>query len=153
MRSQRPNRRGDTRKRSSPLWAQRLRADEKGFSLVEEVVAIGLVSLGMLLLVAMVTTGTLGVTVLGDRVTAESLARSQLEVIKNAAYEPDPTANPYPTVSTSAPYSLDVDIEYWVATSESFTTTVTNDGLQRITATVARDGDDVLSLQEYKVDR
>lgn len=121
--------------------------------MVEEIVAIGLVALGLILLVTMVTTGTEGVTVLVDNVSAEGLAKSQLELIKDASYEPDPTSNPYPTVTAPSPYSVDVDVEYWIAPNGPFTSTVTNDGLQRITVTVQREGDDVLSLENYKVDR
>lgn len=134
-------------------WLDRLHRGDQGFSLVEEVVAIGLVAIGLILLVAMITTGTQGVTMLVDNVSAESLAKSQLELIKDASYEPDPVANPYPAVSAAAPYSVAVDVEYWIAPNGPFTSTVTNDGLQRITVTVQRGGGDVLSLQGYKVDR
>ena len=128
-------------------------ADPAGFSLVEELVALGLVALGIVLLVAMITTGSVGVSTLGDKTTADSLARSQLELVKAAAYEPDPSTNPYPSVSVTAPYSSSLTVEYWDEANEAFVSSVQNSGLQRITVTVSRDGDDIVTLQDYKVDR
>lgn len=126
---------------------------QAGFSLVEELVALGLVALGLVLLVAMITTGSIGVTNLGERTTALSLARSQLEMVKDANYQPDPINNPYPAPSTPASYSLSLAIEYWDEANQVFVGTLRNDGMQRITVTVSRDGDDLASLQDLKVDR
>jgi Tfp pilus assembly protein PilV len=128
-------------------------SNQLGFSLVEELVALGLVSLGLVLLVAMITTGSIGVTTMGDKTTADSLARSQLELIKASTYKPDPTSDPYPSVSATAPYSLTTTIEYWDATNEVFVSAVRNDGMQQISVTVSRDGDDLLTLQDLKVAR
>ncbi|MFP3853105.1 MAG: hypothetical protein ACLFWD_02300 [Anaerolineales bacterium] len=138
------------------LWA-RLRL-EAGFSLVEELVALGLVSLGLVLLVAMITTGSIGVTTTGDKTTADTLARSQLEIIKAATYTvPGSDINPYPTVSASAPYSVSVEIDYWyweeAEASGTFVDAPNSEGMQRVTVTVSRDGDDLITLSEYKVDR
>lgn len=133
-------------------WSLRLHG-ESGLSLAEELVALALIAAGVIFVLYMITTGTLGVTVFTDHVNAESLARTQLEMIKAEAYRPDPTAVPYTDVSASAPYSVSVDVEYWTAPSGPWTTTVTADGMQRITVTVYRDAQQVLALQELKVDR
>ena len=134
-------------------WIRRPIHDTAGFSLVEELVALGLVAVGLVLLVAIITTGSIGVTTVTQKTTAGSLARSQLELVKSAAYEPDPSANPYPSLSVPAGYTVSLTIDYWDEANQTFTSSVTNDGLQRINVTVSSDGDDLVTLQDFKVDR
>jgi len=126
---------------------------ETGQSLVEVLVAVAIVALGLVIIIAALSTGSVGVRVANDRVTAENLARSQLELIKDAAYRPDPTASPYPTVSPIQGYTVTVMIEYWVAPGGPFTTTVRNDGLQKAAISVAGSGGTLIQLEGYKVDR
>lgn len=126
---------------------------EAGQSLVEELVAVAIVSLGLVIVMAALSTGSTGVGATSDRVTAENLARSQLELIKDAAYSPDPTAIPYPTVSLPQGYTANVGIEYWIAPSGPFTSTVRDDGLQKLTVSVSGGKGALLQLEDYKVDR
>ena len=116
-------------------------SDETGQSLVEELVAVAIVSLGLVIIIAALSTGSMGVSTTNDRVTAENLARSQLEVIKDAAYSPDPTVTPYPTVSPVQGYTVTVGVE------------VLDVGLQKVTVTVSRGGEALLQLEGYKVER
>ena len=74
-------------------------SDEQGATLVEELVTVAIIGMGIVILVAMITTGVIGVRQVDDKVVAESLTRSQLELIKDAAYEADPVTNPYPGVA------------------------------------------------------
>ncbi|MFO7943965.1 MAG: hypothetical protein R6U51_06665 [Anaerolineales bacterium] len=131
--------------------------EESGFTLVEELVTIAIIGLGIIILVTMITTGAIGVRKVDDLVTAESLARSQSELIKNAPYELDPTSSPYPTVSPVPEYSVSVTIEYWdwdpSAGSGTFTPTWNNDGMQKIIVSVSSDGDTLKQISTYKVDR
>jgi len=55
--------------------------DEGGTTLVEELVTVAIIGIGIVVLVAMITTGVIGVRQVDDKVLAESLARSQLEII------------------------------------------------------------------------
>ena len=135
-------------------WTSKLAlSSESGFTLVEELVTIAILGIGLAVLVAMVTTGVIGVNRVDHKVIGANLARSQLELIKNAAYEPDPTVNPYPTVATPANYSVAVTVEYWIAPSGPFTSTVRNDGLQKIIVTISYDGTQVEQVEGFKVDR
>jgi|GEM_PF-1081148 len=127
--------------------------EESGFTLVEELVTIAIIGLGIIILVTMITTGAIGVRKVDDLVTAESLARSQSELIKNAPYEMDPNTSPYPTVSPVPDYPVSVTIEYWDASTESFTLTWHNDGMQKIIVSVSSDGDTLKQISTYKVDR
>jgi type II secretory pathway pseudopilin PulG len=126
---------------------------ENGVTLVEELVTVAIIAFGLVILVAMITTGVIGVRQVDDFVTAESLARSQLELIKDAAYEPDPGTNPYPGVAGVPGYVVVVGIEYWNATTSTFVSTQRNDGMQRITVTVSASGDTLIQTSEFKVDR
>jgi type II secretory pathway pseudopilin PulG len=127
--------------------------DEEGTTLVEELVTVAIIGMGIVILVAMITTGVIGVRQVDDKVLAESLARSQLEIIKDAAYQADPVSVPYPAVAPIPGYSVAVGIEYWNASSSTFGSAVWNDGLQKITVTVSSAGTPLVQNAEYKVDR
>jgi type II secretory pathway pseudopilin PulG len=126
---------------------------EQGFSLVEELVALGIVVVALAIVLGATGTASFGLRETDEHVYAENLARSQLERIKDAAYSANPTTVPYPNVSPPAGYGLTVTVEYWTAPSGPFTSTVRNDGLQRITVDVNHNGQAVLSASDYKVNR
>lgn len=130
-----------------------LHRDVRGFSLVEQLVALAVMSTGIILLLAGLTTAGRGIKLFADQVTSQSLARSQLELIKDHAYIADPTVSPYPSVSPPAPYTIGTTVEYWNASTETFVATVRNDGMQRITVAVFKSGAQVLTVSDYKVDR
>jgi len=126
---------------------------EGGFTLVEELVTVAVIGLGLAILVSMITTGAVGVRKVDDLVRAETLARSQSELIKAAPYQSDPTASPYPSVTPVSGYSVDVTLEYWNQNTDAFTSVVRDDGLQKAIITVSADGEALLQITTYKVDR
>lgn len=126
---------------------------EKGATLVEELVTVAIIAFGLVILVAMITTGVIGVRQVDDLVVAETLARSQLELVKDASYEADPGTTPYPSVTGVPGYVVSISIEYWNATTSSFSTSLRNDGLQRVTVTVSSSGDTLAQTAAFKVDR
>ncbi len=132
---------------------QKIARNEKGATLVEELMTVAIISFGIVILVAMITTGVIGVRTVDDKVLSESLARSQLEIIKDAAYVADPGISPYPSVTTISGYIVSVSIEYWNASSGSFTPTQMNYGLQKITVTVSTGGIDIVQTAAFKADR
>jgi len=127
--------------------------NEKGATLVEELVTIAIIGMGIVILVVMITTGTLGVRRVDDDVRAQSLARSQIELIKDAPYEADPTTSPYPSVVGISGYTVSLDFEYWNASTGSFQSSWRNDGLQKITVTVSSGATQLAQVSEFKVDR
>ncbi len=120
---------------------------DEGTTLVEELVSVGVIGIGIVILVAMITTGVIGVRLVDDKVLAESLARSQLELIKDSSYQ----AGPYPTVAPIPNYSVGVGIEYWNGPADEFGST--DYGLQRITVTVTSAGTTLVQTAEFKVNR
>lgn len=127
--------------------------DEAGTTLVEELVTVAIIGIGIVVLVAMITTGVIGVRQVDNKVLAESLARSQLEIIKDSAYQADPVSVPYPAVAPIPNYSVAIGIEYWNASSSTFVSALRNDGLQKITVTVSSSGTPLVQTADYKVDR
>jgi hypothetical protein len=126
---------------------------ESGATLVEELVTVAIIGMGIVILVVMITTGTIGVNKIDDQVRAQSLARSQLELIKDAPYETNPPSSPYPSVVGIPGYSVVVDIEYWNASAGSFQTNLRDDGMQKLIITVSSGGTQLSQVSEFKVDR
>lgn len=130
-----------TRQRSLSLRAA-LRGEE-GIGLVEALIAVAILGLALTALLSAVSTGSMAVSRTEERVTAENLARSQLEYTKSQAYLPLPT--PYATVT---PYPQD----YAVAVAADVVPGAVS-GIEKITVTVSRAGKALLVVEDYKVDR
>ncbi len=130
---------------------QKIARNEKGATLVEELTTLAIISFGLVILVAMITTGVIGVRTVDDKVLAESLARSQLELIKDAAYEYDPGPTSYPSVTPISGYIVSLSIEYW--DSGGIASPQIDNGLQKITVTVSTGGTDIVQTASFKVDR
>ena len=94
-------------------------------------------------------------SVVRNRVTAENLARSQLECIKDHPYITGAIPISYTTVCTVtevSSYPIDVGISYW--DSSNFTSNPSADsGMQSITVTVSHSGEALITIEDYKVDR
>jgi hypothetical protein len=86
--------------------------------------------------------GALAIRENGQEVSAQSLARTQMEYIKNYPY--DPNATTYPIISVPASYSISVGV-----------TPVpnTNTNIQKVTANISRDGTVIMTVEDYKVNR
>ena len=77
-----------------------------------------------------------------EEVVAQGLAQSQLEYTKDATY--DPGAVTYPAVPAPSGYAINVGVSPVPNTDAN---------IQKITVTVLRDGDGILTVQGYKVNR
>ena len=133
--------------------ARRMHDEQRGQTLAGELVALAILGFAVAIVLGTITTATAGVKVKHDRVTGATAGRSQSELIVDASFSPDPTTIPYPSIPPVAGYSIDIGVEYWDAATETFITTVQDDGLQRITVTVSRDLDVVFEIASYKVKR
>jgi len=115
---------------------------QEGVGLVETLVAVAILSVTLVTLLAAISTGSIGVATTEERVTAENLARSQLEYTKSQPYSTAPAS--YATVTPPAGYAVSADATS-IPESDS--------SVQMVTVTVARDGDTLLTVEDYKVDR
>ncbi len=113
-----------------------------GAGLVEVLVAVAILGVTLVVFLAAMSTGSVGVATTEEQVTAENLARSQLEYTKSDTYLAAPAS--YPTVTPPAGYAVSAD-----ATSIG-----EGDGaVQKITVTVTRNGETLLTVEGFKVDR
>jgi hypothetical protein len=131
----------------------RLHADERGISIAEELVSLVVLASAVGLVIAGIYLGSVGIRQKSGRVNASVLAQSQLELIADTTYRANPTTVPYPTVEPVSGFSVTTEVDYWTAPDGPFTSTVRNDGMQRITVSVADGGGEILSLEEVKVNR
>jgi len=116
---------------------------EEGIGLVEALIAVGILGLALTALLSAVSTGSMAVSRTEERVTAENLARSQLEYTKSQPYQPLPAS--YATV-TPSPDDYAVAVEADVAPGG-------DSSIEKITVTVTRNNKELLVVDDYKVDR
>jgi len=144
----------------------RLMKSEKGFSLIEVMIAIALLGIIGTAFLGALSTASKALFVSDERATAESLARSQIEYVKSQDYDADwnytvtdsgrsssdepswwldvsPGGNPPLLSSDYARYSAEVSADE----------DDDNPGIQKITVTVKHDGTTIITLEGYKVYR
>lgn len=127
-------------------WLARAKAclvqNERGFGLVETLAAVAVLGVAVVAFVLGLSTGSITVREGNQELVAQSLAQTQLEYVKNYPY--DPAATTYPTVDTPEGYSICVEVG-------SIPDTDTD--IQKIMVTISRDEADILTVEDYKVDR
>jgi len=115
-------------------------ADERGESMVELLVSLAIIAIVLTTFLAALSTATFGVATVRERVTAENLARSQLEHVQEQDYI---TTTGYSLINVPPAYSA---YTLTVQSSEI------SQGLQQITVTIYHNGP-VFTIGNYKVDR
>jgi len=115
---------------------------EKGMTLIESLVAVAIMGVALVAFAYALSTGSIAVAESDREVTVQSLARSQMEYIKG--YPFDAGAATYPTVAVSGNYSISVAV---AATPDA------DANIQKVTANISRDGQVLLTLEDYKVNR
>jgi prepilin-type N-terminal cleavage/methylation domain-containing protein len=122
----------------------------RGFTLIEVLIAIALMGTIAITVLSALSTASLALITADKRATAESLARSQLEYVKNQGY--DDINNPPQYVLLSAgtiPDDYDIVITA-VRLDPEGDGTGDDDGIQKITVSVSRYGTAVITLEDYK---
>ncbi len=121
--------------------------NEKGFALIEVIIAIALMGIIAVAFLGGLATASRALFIADERATAESLARSQMEYIKSCNYTSEYTPAPIPAEYVD--YSANI-------TAEPLHDP--DDGIQKITVTVSHLGKLIITsgnstLEGYKVDR
>jgi len=133
---------------------------EKGFTLIEVVMALvvlGIVAAGFL---GALATGSKSISIADERATAESLARTQMEDVRNQDYidYSEVSHAVYSNISTPAGYSVDLsavpfDPDTGQPYGESGGAFTQDDGIQSIMVVVKHHGEDVFNLEGYRTYR
>ncbi len=125
-------------------WLKRLQQirDERGLALMESLIAVVVLGTTVLSFTVGLATGALGIRENDQEVVAQGLARTQLEYTKSYAY--DPSATTYPIVSTPPGYAIAVSVSFVPST---------NSNIQKVTANITRDGNLIMTIKDYKVNR
>ena len=146
---------GETIKR----WFRRLKAgfqDETGLGLPETLVAVAILGIAATSFVLSLSTGAIAVREDDKIVMAQSLARDQLEYVKNYPYQSEATTYPYvytyDEVYNPNPITLPEGYSMSVAVS-SIAQAGGDLNIQEITVTVSKDGIELLTVEDYKVKR
>jgi type II secretory pathway pseudopilin PulG len=113
--------------------------NESGASLVEALVAIAIMGGVVLTMILSISGGALAVEQNDHEVIAQSLARTQLEGIKNAAY-----ATSYSTMSAPAGYGISVGVSSVLGG---------NANIQKITTNITLNSVVIMTVVDYKVNR
>ena len=119
----------------------KLMKNEKGYTLIEVLVALGLLGVFAAVFLTGIATSSKAILIADERTTAESLARSQMEYVKELDYNGATLYDPAPIPAEHVGFSATIDAVELAA------------GLQKITVTIDYYGEVVITLEDYKVDR
>lgn len=133
--------------RMAAAWRGRRRLwsdgeSQPGFGLVETLMAIALTGTAVTAFVIALSTGSIAVNEHDVQTVAQQLAQSQLEYVKSYTY--DAGAVTYPVITAPPGYVISVGVASVPGADSS---------IQAVTVTVTRDGDTILAVEDYKVDR
>ena len=124
--------------------------NSRGFTMIEVVIAIALIGLIGVAVLSALSTASMALIIADERATAESLARSQMEYVKNSPYDNVNDPPEYFPDLGAVPDGYDIDIEAVRLDPEGDGTEDDDDGIQKITVTVSRDGEVKVTLEDYK---
>jgi Tfp pilus assembly protein PilV len=116
--------------------------DQTGLTLVDVLVALAVLGVTGFGFIASLGTGSLVVRDVRDDVVAQQLVRSQLEFTKTQEFDED--AMSYALVAAPQGYTVTADVS---------TIPGADQNIQRITVTVSRGGETILTTEEYKQNR
>jgi prepilin-type N-terminal cleavage/methylation domain-containing protein len=136
---------------------------EKGFSLAEVMVAMVLMGIVAVAFLSAIGTASKAVLLADEQASAESLARSEMEYVKGQEYsvaspvswsyelpsDTSPTGE-FPSWWDEYPSSLPDGYEIYVVTVSGEPYYDTDNGIQKITVIVERDGKQLVILESYR---
>jgi hypothetical protein len=121
---------------------ERGRVGEHGISLVEAAVSVLLLGGAVLTMILTLSGGALAVQVNDEEVTAQALARSQIEYVKEYPY--NSLAATYPVIDAPDDYTIGVTVDAVPGANED---------IQKVTVVITRAGTTIFTIQDYKVNR
>jgi type II secretory pathway pseudopilin PulG len=140
-------------------WFRRLKLnfkEETGIGLVESLAAVAILGAAGVAFVLSLSTGAIAVREGDQETVAQSLARAQLEYVKNYPYHSAPTSYPYVYTynETYNPNPVTLPEGYDISlTVGTIPQAGGNSDIQKITVIISRNGEDILTIADYKVKR
>ena len=131
-------------------WVQ----DQRGLGLVESLIAVAILGVAVVAFVMALSAGAVAVREGNQQVVAQSLTRTQMEYTKDYPYNSEATTYPYvytydgtynPNPIT-LPEGYDISVEV-----DSIPDTDTD--IQKITVTISLGDENILTVEDYKVNR
>jgi len=119
---------------------------ESGTTLVETVVALAVLSTIAVTFLTGLVISSKAAFMVDEQATAESLAQSQMEWAQNATYVDEATGY------STAPIPSGKDYINYSATITAEPLHDPDRGIQKITVTVTRSGEQIVTLEGYKTD-
>ena len=116
---------------------------QRGAGLVEVLVALLLTGTAAVIFISSLYTGSRTVGIIYERTTTENLARSQLEYVKGQEYAVAPTTY---EILPDLPSEFSISAEASVIEER-------DENIQKITVTVRRNGETMMALEDFKVNR
>jgi prepilin-type N-terminal cleavage/methylation domain-containing protein len=124
-----------------------------GMTLVEVLVALAILAAVAGVFLVGLSTSSKGIMVSQKSVTAESLAKSQMESIKSYTYDASNNPPNYEAAKLAdipASYDIAITAERLDPKGDGLDN---DDGLQQITVTITRNAEEVITVTGYKVNR
>jgi prepilin-type N-terminal cleavage/methylation domain-containing protein len=159
------------RVRVSSKASRARQAGSHGFTLIEVLIALALFAIIAIVFAGGLSTASRAVTIADIRTRAESLARTQMEYVKEQGYEKAPDGGVhlyakisgipegYEICSLNLTTGVPAECAYtdsvigWPWDSAGNTTAESDDGLQKITLVIKHEEREILTLEGYKVYR
>jgi prepilin-type N-terminal cleavage/methylation domain-containing protein len=133
---------------------------EKGFSLIEVIVALALLGMVAVSFLGALAGGSNAIFIADERATGESLARTEMEYIRNQDYSPAPWAYELPSGAPPAdpptwwdpanPHTLPQGYDNYAANINAEPLHDTDDGIQEITVVIKHLGKEIFILEGYR---
>jgi type II secretory pathway pseudopilin PulG len=115
---------------------------ESGMTMLEALVSIGILGGVVITMILAMSGGAMAVTENNQEVSVQNLARTQMEYIKSCPY--DVGATSYPAVDVPEGYSISVGVTSVPSTGAN---------IQKVTANISRNGELLMAVTDYKVNR
>lgn len=124
------------------IWLKKRTHGQRGLGLVETLVAVAILGTSVVAFAVALSAGSIAVGEQNEEVVAQRLAQAQLEYTKSYTY--DAGATTYPAVDAPEGYTVSVGVS---------SVPDTDADIQKITVTILRGGENVLMVEDYKVNR
>ncbi len=122
------------------VWVQ----DQRGLGLVESVAVVAILVATIVAFVLVISAGSIAAGKGNEEAVSQSLARTHPEHIKSYRYDPEAAA--YPTVDTPEDYTISVEVS-------PIPEADIDADIQKIAVTISPGGEELMTVQDYKVNR